>query len=104
MKSAKRPALARFAFIDEKLHSQSWPNASSLARELEVTTRTIHRDIEYLRDQRKAPIAFDPKKNGYFYTEPSFRLPHFSVSEGECLALFLAERLLQQYRGESFAR
>jgi predicted DNA-binding transcriptional regulator YafY len=86
MKSAKRPALLRFAVIDEKLHRKSWPNASTLARELEVAPRTIHRDIEFLRDQRRAPIAFDPKKNGYYYTEPSFRLPYFSVSEGECLA------------------
>jgi hypothetical protein len=43
MKSAVRPALLRFAHIDEKLRSRSWPNASSLARELEVTPRTIHR-------------------------------------------------------------
>ena len=68
-----------------------------------VTPRTIHRDIEYLRDQRSAPIEFDHDKNGYYYTEPSFRLPYFSVSEGECVALFLAERLLQQYRGTSIA-
>ncbi len=103
MKLAVRPALLRLAIIDEKLRTGSWPNASSLARELEVTSRTIHRDIEYLRDQRSAPIAFDPKKNGYHYTEHSYRLPYLSVSEGECVALFLAERLLQQYRGTPFA-
>lgn len=103
MKLAVRPALLRLALIDEKLRAQAWPNASSLARELEVTPRTIHRDIEYLRDQRCAPIAYDPKKNGYYYTESTFRLPYFSLSEGECIALFLAERLLQQYRGTAFA-
>jgi predicted DNA-binding transcriptional regulator YafY len=103
MKSAKRPALLRFARIDEKLRSGSWPNASSLARDLEVTPRTIHRDVEFLRDQYHAPIAFDPHKNGYYYSEASYALPYIRVSEGECLALFLAERLLQQYRGTLFA-
>jgi predicted DNA-binding transcriptional regulator YafY len=103
MKSAKRPALLRFARIDEKLRSGSWPNASSLARDLEVTPRTIHRDVEFLRDQYHAPIAFDPHKNGYYYSEASYALPYFRVSEGECVALFLAERLLQQYRGSPFA-
>lgn len=103
MKVAVRSALLRIAVIDEKLRARTWPNASTLARDLEVTPRTIHRDLEFLRDQRKAPIAFDAKKNGYFYTEPSFRLPYFSISEGECVALFLAERLLQQYRSTPFA-
>jgi predicted DNA-binding transcriptional regulator YafY len=100
---AVRPALLRLAVIDEKLRSRSWPNASSLARELEVTPRTIHRDFDFLRDQLHAPIAFDSRKNGYYYSETSFRLPCVSVSEGECVALFLAERLLQQYRGTPFA-
>jgi predicted DNA-binding transcriptional regulator YafY len=99
MKFAVRPALRRFALVDERLRSRSWPNASSLARDLEVTPRTIHRDVEFLRDQYHAPIAFDPRKNGYYYAEASYALPYFRVSEGECLALFLAERLLQQYRG-----
>jgi proteasome accessory factor B len=103
MKSAVRPALLRFAVIDGRLRQRTWPNASSLARELEVTTRTIHRDVEFLRDQLHAPIAFDPRKNGYFYSDSSFRLPYMSVSEGECVALFLAERLLQQYHGTAFA-
>ena len=103
MKSAVRPALLRFAVIDDRLRRQSWPNASSLARELEVTPRTIHRDVEFLRDQLQAPIAFDQQKNGYFYSDSAFRLPYLSVSEGECVALFLAERLLQQYQGTNFA-
>jgi proteasome accessory factor B len=86
MKSANRPALLRFARIDEKIRSGSWPNAPSLAGELEVAPRTIHRDVEFLRDQFHAPIAFDTRKNGYYYSNPSFRLPYFQVSEGECIA------------------
>lgn len=103
MKSAVRPALFRFARIDDKLRSGAWPNASSLARELEVTPRTIHRDVEFLRDQLHAPIRFNPRKKGYYYSDALYRLPYFPVSEGECVALFLAERLLQQYRGTAFA-
>src|SRR6516164_10280712 len=86
MKSAVRPALLRFAVIDEKLRSRSWPNASSLARELEVTPRTIHRDFEFLRDQLRAPIVFDSRKNGYYYSDSSYQLPYFPVTEGECVA------------------
>ena len=48
-------------------------------------------------------VAFDSHKNGYYYSEISYQLPYVSVSEGECVALFLAERLLQQYQGTAFA-
>lgn len=103
MKTAIRPALLRFSVIDERLRGQTWPNASSLARELEVTSRTIHRDFDFLRDRFHAPIALDARRNGYFYSDPNYRLPYFSISEGEYVALFLAERLLQEYQGTPYA-
>jgi len=37
------------------------------------------------------------------YTEPDFRLPLMNLTEGELVALFLAERVLQQYRGTPYA-
>ena len=89
MKSAVRPALLRFAVIDEKLRNRSWPNVSGLAKELEVTPRTIYRDVEFLREQLHARIAFDSRKNGYYYSETSFRLPYFPVSEGGMFCLVL---------------
>ncbi len=48
-------------------------------------------------------MKFDRDRNGYFYTNPSWRIPLPQLSEGELLALFLAERLLHQYRGTPFA-
>jgi proteasome accessory factor B len=103
MKLAARPPLIRLAAIDKKLRSDSFPNATILARALEVNPRTIHRDIEFMRDRLHAPIKHDPRKRGYYYTDPSYEFSYFSVSEGEYIALFLAERLLQQYRSTPFA-
>ena len=74
-----------------------------VARDLEVTSRTIHRDFDFLRGQYNAPLTFDPQHNGYYYADPDFRLPYLSVSEGEYLALFLAERLVQEYRNTPYA-
>jgi predicted DNA-binding transcriptional regulator YafY len=98
MLSFPRPVLVRLVRIDGELRSKRWPNASTLARLLEVTERTIHRDIDCLRDQLGAPIEYDYSRHGYYYREESYRLALPQVTEGECLALFLAERLLQQYR------
>jgi len=103
MRLPTRPALVRLARILIEIRDGRTPNASTLARTLEVTPRTIQRDLDYLRDQLGAPIDYDPKRRGYFTTDPSYQLPVFTVTEGELLALFLAERALQQYQGTPFA-
>jgi predicted DNA-binding transcriptional regulator YafY len=102
MGSPARCPLARIAFIDRAIRAGGWPNAATLARELEVSPRTVQRDIVFLRDRLQAPIEFDAHRHGYHLSQPGFRLPFFQLSEGELVALFLAERLLQQYRGTYF--
>ena len=37
--------------IHQALAAGNFPNASSLARAIEVATKTIHRDIEFMRDR-----------------------------------------------------
>jgi predicted DNA-binding transcriptional regulator YafY len=88
--------------IDQELRAERLPNAVRLARSLEVNPRTIGRDIEYMRDQLGAPIEFDAVRNGYFYRDPTYRLPYFQLSQGELLALYLAERMMHPLRGTPF--
>ncbi|NLY02409.1 MAG: WYL domain-containing protein [Rhodopirellula sp.] len=102
MRAASRPPLARIAAIDRAIREGTWPNAGTLARQLEVSARTVQRDIVFLRDRLLAPVEFDARRNGYGYTAPGFQLPFFRLTEGELVALFLAERLLRQYRGTYF--
>jgi predicted DNA-binding transcriptional regulator YafY len=102
MHQSSRPPLARMMAIDQALRAGKLPNASTLGLQLEVTPRTIRRDITYLRDQLRAPVEFDQARNGYRYTELTYRLPFFQLSEGELFALMLAERLLRQYEGTPF--
>jgi predicted DNA-binding transcriptional regulator YafY len=100
---ASRRPIDRILKIHAAVKAKRWPNATSLAPDLEVTARTIRRDIRFLKYDLRAPIRFDPERNGYFYTNPSYQLPIFELTEGELIALFLAERVLQQYRGAPFA-
>ncbi len=83
MRVTTRPALQRILAIDIAVRRLKWPNARTLARELKVTRRTIQRDIEFMRDRLHAPLEFDIVHNGYFYTDPSYRLCYFPVTEGE---------------------
>ncbi len=70
--------------------------------ELEVSTKSIHRDVEFMRDRLGLPIEYDGSRFGYFYTEPVKAFPTLQITEGELFALVVAERALQQYRGTSF--
>jgi predicted DNA-binding transcriptional regulator YafY len=90
--------------IHRALHLRGYPNASTLARELEVCTKSIHRDLEFMRDRLELPIRYDGSRFGYFYTESVKAFPTLQITEGEILALVVAEKALQQYRGTSFER
>jgi predicted DNA-binding transcriptional regulator YafY len=90
--------------IHQALQSGSYPNASTLARQLEVCTKSIHRDLEFMRDRLELPIQYDSKRFGFYYTEPVQAFPTLQITEGELFALVVAERALQQYRGTSFEK
>ncbi len=103
MKLAVRFSIQLIAALDRAIRAGEYPNARTIARELEVGHRTVQRDVEFLRERLGAPLAFDQRRNGYYYAEPDYHLPLMTLTEGELLALFLAERALQQYRGTPFA-
>ena len=90
--------------IHQTLQSGAFPNASTLAREIEVATKTIHRDLEFMRDRLNLPLVFNPTRNGYHYTEEVSAFPTMQITEGELFALVVAEKALQQYRGTSFEK
>ena len=90
--------------IHQALQAGGFPNASKLAREAEVSTKTIHRDVEFMRDRLNLPIEYDARRNGYNYTGEVSGFPTMQITEGEIFALVVAEKALQQYRGTSFEK
>ncbi|MEJ2032837.1 MAG: HTH domain-containing protein, partial [Deltaproteobacteria bacterium] len=94
--------LARLLFIDDKIRqgmrSGRLANCSSLAAEYEVSTKTIQRDIEFLRERWEAPVAYDQRRRGFYYSEENYGLPALHVNEGEVVGLLLARRGLEAYR------
>jgi proteasome accessory factor B len=90
--------------IHQLIQSGSFPNATKLAAELEVSTKSIHRDLEFMRDRLQLPLEFNRARFGYGYTEEVNAFPTVQITEGELFALIVAERALQQYRGTSFEK
>lgn len=83
--------------IDRRVRAGEFPSVPGLSADWEVDERTIKRDIEFMRDRLQAPIEYDRKRRGYFYTEPTWGMPAVSMSEGELVALLLARHSLEQY-------
>jgi predicted DNA-binding transcriptional regulator YafY len=90
--------------IHQALQAGNFPNATRLARELEVSTKSVHRDIEFMRDRMGLPIEYDGSRFGYHYTQEVSAFPTMQITEGELVALVVAEKALQQYRGTSFEK
>ena len=88
--------------IDERIRYGDAPNCQQLAGELEVSRRTILRDIDFLKCDLQAPIEYDPSKRGYVYTEPNWSMPNLRITEGELFALMIAEQAMEVYSGTAW--
>ena len=89
----------RIVKIDELLQSGRWYTAKEIAKSIEdgsYSSRTIQRDIEYMRDTLNAPIESDSR--GYHYTEKNFFIKSIPLTEGEALSVAILNPLLEQYR------
>ncbi len=97
-----RPPLERMLRIHDALSEQRYPNSSTLAASLEVNPKTILRDLEFMRDRMNLPIEWDAKNRGFHYTESVEAFPTMKITEGELVALLVAEKALHQYRGTPY--
>ena len=90
--------------IHRAIQSGRCPNAGQLAREIEVSTKSIYRDLEFMRDRLELPLEFNRQRNGFCYTQEVSGFPTLQITEGELFALLVAEKALRQYRGTPFER
>ena len=96
-----RPLWRRLQTIHHEIKEGRYPNTSSLAAELSVSTKTVQRDLDYLRDELEAPIEFRREENGYAYSRDDYVLPFLPVDGADlfpsawprrCSALSAARR------------
>ncbi len=92
-----KPQHARLQLIDKLIRAEMYPNATTIAKQHEVDTRTIHRDIEFMRDILQAPIVYNPVRKGYFYSEKNYFLPALDIKESDFFAICISEKALKQY-------
>ena len=95
--------LERLLHIDTLLRSKQRQTSDTLAEALEVSERTVRKDLAFLRDRFHAPLEFT-KKQGWHYTDSQWRLPSIDLSQGELFALTLGARMLEAYVGSPYEK
>jgi proteasome accessory factor B len=94
----RRP-LQRIYYIHEAVRDQRLPNCTKLAAELEVTPKTIQRDITFMRDELGLPLEYDAEGHYFYYSGEVGSFPVFEVGAEELAGLFLARRALDSVKG-----
>jgi len=94
----RRP-MERIYHIHEAVKDGRYPNCTSLAEELEVTRKTVQRDITFMRDSLGLPLIYDDLAHGYHYTADVSDFPVFEFGAKDLVGLFLARQALEPVRG-----
>jgi hypothetical protein len=103
VKAASRPQYYRIKRIVDMVREGSaegyLPSRSDFRRELEVSPRTLARDLDFLRDEERAPIEYDARAHGYRLTDETYRLPPVRLSRKEAFSFALVRKLLAIFEG-----
>lgn len=75
-------ATARIQWLHKKLLNNSYPNAQRLAERFHISHRQAQRDIDRLRTELLAPVAYDKSLRGYYYTA-DYALPVLVTSDND---------------------
>jgi proteasome accessory factor B len=94
-----RPPLERMMQIHQRIQKGAYPNCTQLAGEIEVTSRTIKRDVDFMRCRLNLPIEYDSRRYGYYYSRPVDQFPSLPMNEAEVFALLIADKAVAQYHG-----
>lgn len=97
-------ATSRLFHLHEKLSAGKRFTVATLARELEISERTIKRDIERLRDFHSAPIVWEPSARTYRYSEPFDLLTGLRLNADETLAVVLAGHTFSAWGGSPLGK
>lgn len=94
----KKVLARRINQIDDIIRRGTYPSAAQIAKEVDVSLRTINRDLDNMRDFYYAPLEYDSNKRGWYYTDPNYFIKYIQFEEGELFSLALLDTLLLQYK------
>ena len=99
-----RPFFRRILELDDLLRRKRPVTCAALAARWGTSGKTVQRLVEQMREEFRAPIAFDRRRNSYVYTDDAFRLPWLPVEGKDLFAIGVAMKVLQIYEGTPAAK
>ena len=84
--------------IHRRLRQKRRFTAGNLARELEVSERTIRRDLEFMRYQQGLPLQFNKPGNFWWYADDVADLTIAHAGPESHLALLVARQAVEQFK------
>lgn len=100
---ASRPQYHRLQRILEMIREGSCDgrpaNCRHFMTELEVSRRTLMRDLDCLRDDHHAPIVYDETRKGFRLSDPAFTLAPVRLTQREVFSFSIARKLLERFAG-----
>jgi predicted DNA-binding transcriptional regulator YafY len=103
MKAGSRPQYYRIRrmvqMVREGTETGYLPNSGDFMKEFEVSRRTVARDLDFLRDEERAPLAYDDARHGFRLTDETYTLPPVRISRQEAFSFGLARKLLAHFEG-----
>ncbi|SOD89312.1 helix-turn-helix transcriptional regulator [Spirosoma fluviale] len=104
-----RSAFQRYRLIDEII--SRYPRRYSKQRLFELcqdkcgirSISSLEKDIQRMREDHDAPIEYDKRANGYYYSNPQFRLLNLMLSPDDMEALDYAREVLAATQGATVA-
>ncbi len=101
MKAGSRPQYYRIRrivqMVRESPKSGYLPNSSDFMEEFGVSRRTVARDLDFLRDEERAPLEYDDTRHGFRLTDETYTLSPVRISRKEAFSFALARKLLVHY-------
>lgn len=89
----------RFHRIVARLRREEYATPQQLADALGVCGKTIQRDLRYMRDTMRTPVAYDMRKKGWCLTDRSVAVPLAFVAERDLQAIMVLGQAISQYEG-----
>ena len=103
MKPISRPQHYRvrriLQLVREGISSGRLANSSDFMADLGISRRTVARDLDFLRDEERAPLEYDGQSHGFRLTDETFTLPPVTIRRKEAFSFGLARKLLAHYEG-----
>lgn len=77
------------------------PTSKSLAESLGVSSKTIQRDVKFMKEVWGVPVRYNSSLGGYEYYEGVIDFPSVKLNEEEIFAFLVTRNSIEKYRGTS---